>query len=302
MQRNLLGLYGPVAGAAIGQFLSVEEQTAVHASIPVLMQDYQMSDVRFFGKILGVEKDYLICLGYKAGHHGQHTSAFFSTDGAKWALMPVLSDEDRHFCGKIGGLFLGKPDFDYIMDDDLAPPPAPKKPKAAADGEEGQEQQEQEEEPEEEAAAWPPKRKVFELTRLSYVLERLLADTSVVPRGAFVLNSVEEIVPNKIFNGLSQQDAGKLLSYLHARPPRTEAKKSLLEREHLVHSLDFFDSLADDVPHGCWAVQNDDATGTVLLKSLYWPGYVGFHVPESTVYGALYVGNGQRNNDLGFML
>jgi len=40
----------------------------------------------------------------------------------------------------------------------------------------------------------------------------------------------------------------------------------------------------------------------VTLRSLLWLGYTFFAVPESRVYGSIYVGNGERNIDLPFML
>jgi radial spoke head protein 9 len=40
----------------------------------------------------------------------------------------------------------------------------------------------------------------------------------------------------------------------------------------------------------------------VTLRSLLWQGYVFFHVPGSREYGSIYVGSGEKNLDLPFML
>jgi len=53
---------------------------------------------------------------------------------------------------------------------------------------------------------------------------------------------------------------------------------------------------------GSWSLQFERGSGQVTLRSLLWLGYTFFHVPESRVYGGIYVGNGERNIDLPFML
>jgi len=43
-------------------------------------------------------------------------------------------------------------------------------------------------------------------------------------------------------------------------------------------------------------------SGLVTLRSLSWIGYVFYHVPGTRKFGSLYVGTGERNIDLPFML
>ena len=40
----------------------------------------------------------------------------------------------------------------------------------------------------------------------------------------------------------------------------------------------------------------------MMLRSLIWPGYYAYHVCESRNFGALYMGYGNKNYDLAFML
>ena len=62
------------------------------------------------------------------------------------------------------------------------------------------------------------------------------------------------------------------------------------------------DSIDEDVPNGCWSLQMVRGGDTAVLKSLWWPGYVFFHMPGTKKYGGLYWGTGQQNRDLPFML
>jgi len=89
---------------------------------------------------------------------------------------------------------------------------------------------------------------------------------------------------------------------MHFRQPVTLLKKSPLERARIDQSLDFMDTIADDIPKGCWSIQYQNGSSAVVLRSLIWPGFTFFHTPNSSLYGHVYVGNGQRNNDLIFEL
>lgn len=40
----------------------------------------------------------------------------------------------------------------------------------------------------------------------------------------------------------------------------------------------------------------------VVLRSLLWPGLTFYHTPNTKSYGYVYVGTGEKNIDLPFML
>jgi len=46
----------------------------------------------------------------------------------------------------------------------------------------------------------------------------------------------------------------------------------------------------------------DDTFNVVIGKSLLWPGYVFYHVPGTRTFGSYYIGSGEKNLDLCFML
>lgn len=53
---------------------------------------------------------------------------------------------------------------------------------------------------------------------------------------------------------------------------------------------------------GCWSLQFERGSGLVTLRSLWWNGFVFFHVPGTRRFGHVYVGIGEKNLDLPFML
>ena len=53
---------------------------------------------------------------------------------------------------------------------------------------------------------------------------------------------------------------------------------------------------------GSWSLQFERGSGLVTLRSLSWIGYTFYHVPGSRKFGSVYVGTGEKNMDLPFML
>ena len=65
----------------------------------------------------------------------------------------------------------------------------------------------------------------------------------------------------------------------------------------------FIQSITNLVPFsGSWSVQYEKGCGLVTLRSLHWLGFVFYHVPETRKFGCVYVGTGEKNLDLPFML
>lgn len=55
---------------------------------------------------------------------------------------------------------------------------------------------------------------------------------------------------NILFTGLTVSEASKLGSYMHFREPYRLNEKSLLEKANLEKSIDFLDTLEEDIPRG----------------------------------------------------
>lgn len=269
--------------------------TSIHASLKTLKSEYQFKKVSFLGKINGVRGNYYLARG--------DDKNFYSLDGITWLQLERVESYQVQYLNRIRGYFLGDPSFQYTFDNEHeAPESAVVAPvKRETDGEDGENEDDTNNE---ESQKQPDRRLTYvtEEARLSYVLEGLLFDTLVIPRGAYIKNIHDEIVANPLFEGLNEFEATKLRNYLHLREGVRLPQKSALEKSNLSPAFDFGDTLDEDVPTRSWTIQYDQTFGTIVGKSLLWPGYVFYHVPESNIFGSYYAGNGTKNYDLCFML
>lgn len=148
----------------------------------------------------------------------------------------------------------------------------------------------------------------------------------IIPRAAFIQQPTGEIVKNRLFEGLSVNEAAKFGNYFHFRPAKLLEEKSPLFKANLDKAIDFLDPIDEDQPNGierailcaafffylrlikivifkgCWSLQFERGSALVLLRSLKWPGASFFHVPETPSYGFLYHGFAEENRDIPFML
>lgn len=62
------------------------------------------------------------------------------------------------------------------------------------------------------------------------------------------------------------------------------------------------DSIENDKIKKSWSIQTDESGTEITIRSLLWPGYVGYHRTNSTVFGGAYMGNGIQVHDLAFLL
>ena len=65
---------------------------------------------------------------------------------------------------------------------------------------------------------------------------------------------------------------------------------------------DFLDSLDQDTIKCSWSLQTDESRTEVTVRSLVWPGYVGYHKANSCVFGGVYMGGGIRCEDFAFLV
>lgn len=147
-----------------------------------------------------------------------------------------------------------------------------------------------------------PQVQIKEETRLVSVIDQIDKAVAIIPRGALFKTPFGPTHVNRTFEGLSLSEAKKLSSYFHFREPVELKNKTLLEKADLDPSLDFMDSLEHDIPKGSWSIQMERGNALVVLRSLLWPGLTFYHAPRTKHYGYIYVGTGEKNMDLPFML
>nr|CUU97567.1 hypothetical transcript [Hymenolepis microstoma] len=144
--------------------------------------------------------------------------------------------------------------------------------------------------------------KMKEEDRLAAVISRIDNDVRTIPRGSFLRLPTGQIIRNRNYEGLSFGDSSKLSSYFHFRKPPEHLQFPPEETCNANRATDFLDTLEKDIPKGCWAILFERGNTVVYLKSLLWLGYILFHIPEKPIYGSIYVGYGDYNIDLPFML
>eukprot|EP00070_Physeter_catodon_P015598 XP_023973609.1 radial spoke head protein 9 homolog [Physeter catodon] len=154
----------------------------------------------------------------------------------------------------------------------------------------------------EEDEAEPTDQRLTELHMLSGLVKRIDDGTAVVPRGAYTVQNDHKVNPSPEFKGLVYSNAQELSSWVHFRPAENiETLRRLAANDYQFHA-DAFESLQDDVPRGSWVFRHDPVSGTVTLRSLMWPGYVAYCVLNTTTFGSVYIGSGEQNMDLPFLL
>jgi len=261
-----------------GVILSPEQKASLQTSLPILLNRQKFTHVQFWGKIIGIQDDYYIAQGYTRDQLSEKRT-LYSKDCLHWALLNPPTEDALNKSRHVKGRFTGNPSYEAqvtrLVDSDV----------------EGED----------------TKKEVLTLKeeeRLAAVVADIDREVFVVPRKAYIKSPSGQVYKNRNFEGHTQSEACRLHNYLHLRP----AERSLLhdqltlERADFDNSIDFMDCIESDIPKGCWCVQLDRVTGAVLLKSLLWPGYFFYHVPCTAQYGSVYVGTGEKNIDLPFML
>ncbi|XP_060711788.1 radial spoke head protein 9 homolog [Hemiscyllium ocellatum] len=272
MQAEYLHQYLPLV-ASTGLVLSPEQRATLQVSLEIVKKNYKFSRVYFWGKILGLTADYFIVIGVETDELRGRKS-LYSLNCMDWKLLPPATDEMIERSMRVKGRFMGDPSHEY---DTIAVKKS-----------------------DEEMASL--ELKVKEEERLTATIEQINREAAIVPRGAFIKTPLEQIHKNRSFGGLSVTEAGKLQSYLHFTEPVILKKKSQLVQANLEDSIDFLNSLEDDELKVFWSLQYERGSKLVILQSLLWLGFNFFHVPETSQYGSIYMGLGERNIDFPFMI
>ncbi|KAF8571719.1 Radial spoke head protein 9 [Paragonimus westermani] len=261
-----------------GIVLTPEQKATLQTSLTILKHENGFTNVLFWGTIRGVSGDYHIAQGIgKDAITSRKT--LYSKDCLVWGVLPVPGKSDIEKSKYFKARFTGDPSYEAEFLNITQLPG------------EGDELVESEE-----------LITMKEEDRLAAVIERIENEVSIVPRGAYLRLASGQVVRNKSFEGLTVAEASKALSYFHFRPPIHLPHKPLADRAKLDKAIDFLDTIEDDNPNGCWAIQFERGSRLVLVKSLLWLGYVHYNLPGTNKYGSIYVGTGEYNIDLPFML
>uniref|UniRef100_H3C539 Radial spoke head protein 9 homolog n=1 Tax=Tetraodon nigroviridis TaxID=99883 RepID=H3C539_TETNG len=258
-----------------GYNLNIEQRAALQSSLLILKKNYKFHRILFWGKILCLKEDYFIAQG-RGEDELQDKRNLYSFNCVEWLLLPpVTEDMIKQVSQAAKGRFRGDPSYLYEHLE------------VSGKSEEF------------------PKRsptKVSEECRLAVTIHQIDEEVSVIPRGAFIKDLQGLVQVNPSFGGLSRSEAARLSNFLHFSKPKQLKEKSILEMADLNPRIDFLDVVSDDIPKGSWSLQFEGAGQVCVLRSLLWPGLTLYHVLKTPQHGYIYIGNGNRNLDLPFML
>ncbi|KAJ3409980.1 hypothetical protein CcCBS67573_g00358 [Chytriomyces confervae] len=262
----------PVHFSLAGVTLNAQERAVMQTSLRVKAEAEKLEHLSFWGKILGIQKDYMIAQA--SGSNLFDRKFFYSVDLTNWLQLPEVTPEDMLMIDKINKKFTGDPSFEYTL---------------VTEETEGEEK--------------AKGQSVNEEKRLSGVIQLMNYEVQIVPRGAYYRDGSLTLQLNPMFKGLQQSELGELTNYCHFREGFNINKKTVLERAtNFDETIDIFDSVSGDEPRGVWTIQAERAGSVALLRSLLWPGYVFFHTPAPAKWGGMYYGWGLKNQNIGFML
>lgn len=145
-------------------------------------------------------------------------------------------------------------------------------------------------------------RELIELDRLFYVVLAIENDCQIVPVGAYKMTSQHQVRRNEAFKGLSAAESLDVNKYLHFRNVQDAAKKKALDDPSAPFNPQFLESIAADLPRGCWNFQQFAKSTLVLGRSLLWPGFHFYHNHNASQFGSVYIGDGLKNTELQFMI
>jgi|EP00802_Teleaulax_amphioxeia_P017411 radial spoke head protein 9 len=314
MDADSLSMAAELLASASGHCLTPEERALLPSSLAILKNEHGFSKVYFWGKMQGMQRDYLIAQGLaesagdkkkeaENGGSDMTVAQFFDTlqaipkktfrlgpDGVSWTILPTVTGEMKaqdadwrkslQATGQVFTPLTGDISHKYEWSTMTGPPA----------------------EDDEEKKPTPEAKEMVEDVRLACMVEEIDTATSVIPVGSFILNSSSRVVANPYFRGLDLSAGLKLESYLHLRKPLQLQNAPISERAVLSKSTQFLDALTMDQPKGSWSLKHDAGNKIVVLRSLLYPGYVHWNTVANNTFGGIYIGSGARNNDLAFML
>lgn len=261
-----------------GIVLTPEQKASLQTSLTILKHEQKFTSVKFWGIIKGIKGDYYMAQGTGKDVMSDKRT-IYSKDCISWGILPIPSKADINRCLNFKARFTGDPSFEFEHTE-LKQIPG-----------EGDELNEIEE-----------TITMKEEDRLAAVLSLIDQEAQIVPRGAYLRLASGQVIKNRSFEGLTVSESAKLSSYFHFRPPIQLPHKPLIDRARLDKAIDFLDTIEDDIPKGCWTIQFERGDSLVLIKNLLWLGHVMYQLPGNPMFGSIYVGTGEYNIDLPFML
>lgn len=143
-------------------------------------------------------------------------------------------------------------------------------------------------------------KKIKEEDRLACVVNMMMHESAVIPRGAVYRQVNRSVTYNTCFRGLSHLDASLLINFQLFRYPVNNRTFNLTKREDYNYQTDFLDTIDDLVPSKSFSVTINDRD-ICILRSFKWPGMFFLQKLNTPLHGFFYFGNGRESMDSLFM-
>ena len=175
--------------SSVGLTLSIDERVNLELAILKLYEQEDFDEVKFWGKITGVTKDYYVAIAVNfEGHQGFPHKRMFWCNEQTWLFAELPQSAHAEFSETINSIFSGEHDrilIEFPKDDENST------------------------------------KDFTELDRLAHVVYSIEKENAVVPRGSFRLTHGKEIRRNREFAGLSSENFENLDHYHHFRSPES---------------------------------------------------------------------------------
>lgn len=255
-----------------GMMLTSELISLLQNTLTLLQLDNHFNHIQYWGQLYAVEADYHIAVGI--GTDALYDRKYFyTTDFSFWGLLPKPKKKYKMLSLLTTFPFRGDPSLKIkVLDESLG-------------------------------ETHPDRCQYMkEESRLAATISNICDEAEICSRGQLLRNPDGTTVINPNFYGLAAPEAKFLKSYMHIRPAQQRWNTNLLTRQDYNYSMDFLDSIDQDIPSGCWNLSLEQAGSVVYLKSLYWPGMSYFHKIKTSDTAFLYIGNGRKCLDVPFLL
>lgn len=249
-----------------GRGFSLSEATSIQHQARLISDRLKQPNVLVWGKLYGATADYIIIKCFGRDLLGTVHTLYSIDGGLSFSTLNTDDSSLDYLCGSIRGPYMGDVSYEYQA---IVP----------ATG-----------------VAVP----IREAQRLSWFIRSCDEQCRVCPRGAVMHFEDGTVTLNKTFEGLDRDAAGRTDSYVHLRNKR-EAQ-SALQKEGVTTKLDFLDPITYDMPKSIWNVKYDATNDVVYGTNALYLGAMFYHMPESRTWGSIYVGDGNINTNLAFML
>ena len=221
-----------------GITLNMEESLKLKISLNELYKNVQAEEIYFWGKIIGVERDYYIAMTifYKGKQFPSKVFYFASSNNMVFSMLPDVKDYHIKSLFALNTYFIGVADtiLEYFDTEDAS---------NTLNKNLTFDNANKENEFHDIYSRLNKPKNLTEVDRLSYIVRYIEYECAVVPKGSVKYTPINEMRINDNFCGLNEKEIRDLNNYFLLRPPQTKDKKDIIIRGEAIMDFNFLDSV-----------------------------------------------------------